>query len=858
MPEDVQLLEKLWKECNFSPNPAQKDAILYSGKKPLFITAAPGSGKTRVLLWRTVYLIAGKGISPDSIFLSTFTEKAAHQLREGLNELLGIAANHTGEKYDLARMYVGTIHSNCHRMLLDRNFSPDGSRTIMPTILDELAQYMHIYRKRFWKDMLQSVGWDDGMDTNQQINQFLNGGMYKNSRSRHHAVVGLIKFFNRLSEELADPAKLKSKHKFLDDLYKFYAFYTASLKADKVPLTDLSLVQGEALRAVQASPKGAKRFEHVIIDEYQDTNTVQEKLVFALAEGTKNLCVVGDDDQALYRFRGATVENFVEFPQRCKKYYKLDPEKVSLHINYRSLSHIVKVSQDFMNLFGWRGKGKLYRISKKVIAERKDKKPAVFVTDDDHPDQVAPQIAKFIKQMKQKKKIGDYNQVAVLFSYLKGNKNVDRFAEALKAEGIDYYAPRAGCFLDLEESIMMFGMIGAVLGLPGVQGQGRELAEFRGWMDRCETKAKDLMGADGGLKNFIAEKRLEIERTKSDYAKLTAHFESRKIYLKQKMTADEMQRVVRLAGLSTEAIRKLSSQRLIARIKRGDSKTTVAYVINRVTSLDWGLLDFFYQLTRFSCFQTMIESAADGKDEGPMCNLGLLSQYISRYQEEKGRPIITAGDLTDDMFQRHFFLTYLFAMHRLGETEFEDKEDPFPKGRVSFITIHQAKGLEFPAVILGSLYRRDAGPDVMEAIVREELGRKGEPLDRMTEFDNARLFYVALSRAQNVLVLPRYAGQGQRRLEAFKEICSSGVPHLDTIDWDKIEPAKPVSDGSLGKSYSYTSDYLMYKRCPRQYMLFRKYDFVPARGSVMLFGSLIHQTLEDLHNYLLAQKGVPA
>lgn len=95
------------------PNEDQKAAILYNGKAPLFITAVPGSGKTRVLLWRTVHLIVGKRISPDRIFLSTFTEKAAHQLKEGLKELLGSAANFTGEKYDLARMYVGTIHSNC-------------------------------------------------------------------------------------------------------------------------------------------------------------------------------------------------------------------------------------------------------------------------------------------------------------------------------------------------------------------------------------------------------------------------------------------------------------------------------------------------------------------------------------------------------------------------------------------------------------------------------------------------------------------------------------------------------------------------------------------------------------------------
>lgn len=143
------LIQELWKIKNFTPNDEQRKAILFDENKPMFITAAPGSGKTRVLLWRTVYLIVDKKISPDQIFLSTFTEKAAHQLKEGLKELLGIAANFTNEKYDLARMYVGTIHSNCHRVLLDRKFSVTSERQVPPRVLDELGQYLYIYNQRF-------------------------------------------------------------------------------------------------------------------------------------------------------------------------------------------------------------------------------------------------------------------------------------------------------------------------------------------------------------------------------------------------------------------------------------------------------------------------------------------------------------------------------------------------------------------------------------------------------------------------------------------------------------------------------------------------------------------------------------
>ncbi|RJP50350.1 MAG: hypothetical protein C4583_10775 [Anaerolineaceae bacterium] len=109
-------LENLWETSKFKPNEAQRVAIEHVDG-PLFLTAGPGSGKTRVLLWRTVNLIVFHGVKPEEIYLSTFTEKAAHQLKEGLRTLLGAATNATGQPYDLTPMYIGTVHSLCHACL---------------------------------------------------------------------------------------------------------------------------------------------------------------------------------------------------------------------------------------------------------------------------------------------------------------------------------------------------------------------------------------------------------------------------------------------------------------------------------------------------------------------------------------------------------------------------------------------------------------------------------------------------------------------------------------------------------------------------------------------------------------------
>jgi len=120
-------LPTLWADVGFTPNPAQEQAIGHVAG-PLYLPAGPGSGKTRVLLWRTVNLIVFHGVKPDEIFLSTFTEKAALQLKEGLRGLLAIASRHTDQHYDMAGLYVGTVHALCRRLLLDRRLHPQRQR----------------------------------------------------------------------------------------------------------------------------------------------------------------------------------------------------------------------------------------------------------------------------------------------------------------------------------------------------------------------------------------------------------------------------------------------------------------------------------------------------------------------------------------------------------------------------------------------------------------------------------------------------------------------------------------------------------------------------------------------------------
>jgi len=368
------------------------------------------------------------------------------------------------------------------------------------------------------------------------------------------------------------------------------------------------------------------------------------------------------------------------------------------------------------------------------------------------------------------------------------------------------------------------------------------------------NRAEELMNENSLLKEYVNDRQNEVESIKSDYQALIKVINKKKWKLDKPFKLDMIRDLSTTSGLSQKAKSTLQKRAFIELLKKkqqGKEPVSLNYVVNRVTSVDWSVLDLFYQLNGFKHFQEMYQLAEDGTDEGPICNLGLITQYLARFMEEY-TPIITASFLTDKKFANTFVGSYLYAIYRLGESEYEDANDPFPKGRVPFLTIHQSKGLEFPYVILGNLNKKDRAADKKEIIVRDLLKKEGEPLDKISHFDNMRMFYVALSRAKEMTILPQW--KRQQRSQAFKNMFDNNVyPFINSIKWDDL-PKISLEDEDLGKSYSYTTDYLSYQQCPRKYMIFKKFGFVPSRSQTMFFGSLVHQTIEDLHHLLIANR----
>lgn len=849
-------LDHLWSSIGFAPNENQRSAIFHTDD-PLFLPAGPGSGKTRVILWRTVNLIVNHGVAPESIFLSTFTEKAAHQLKEGLRTFLNLVTAETGRPFDIARMYVGTIHSLCQRLLVEPRLHAAGEHRRSPQLLDELGQFLFLNNSRRLNELVAGIE-VLGEEPLLTVNTFFGG----RSPSRFEAVKNLIAFFNRFSEECINPflALQTCNDPVLSGIIELYQRYLQLLRANPIiERTDFSLLQQHAFNALKGRGEGTPPlFSHIIIDEYQDTNTIQEQIIFELARPNANLCIVGDDDQALYRFRGATVENFVQFPERCATAFGIQPEIIPLNINYRSRKRIVNFYTSFIEQTDWSDREhptRTYRVREKNIeAHSSDNDPSVLATTSrSSSEEAAEEIAEFIQKLLGEGKVEDLSQIAFLYPSLK-SVHAGRMRMALEAQGLSVYAPRMGRFVEVEESTDIFGIFSQIFGkLPKGDFSGRDYNEFHAWLDQAHNRGKELMDQDQLLKSYVQNRRELIAQAVKDYESLLKTIEKQGWSLDDPYNPEEHSRILANApGLSTTGTKEIIN-RYFDRVARErleqQNPFSFNYVLTSATSLDWNPLDLFYRINGFRHFRQMYDLAQTGEDEGPICNLSLISQYLGRFVDTYFAST-PARLLRDGGFARLFFGQYIYALFKRGESEYEDAQDLFPRGRIPFLTIHQSKGLEFPVVVLGNSYAADRGPGQLEEIVRDFVDRDGEPLDRCATFDMMRTFYVALSRAQQLLVVADMKGPGAKTREEFRTPLDAGATHISEFDSNTLPPIT-FRQEELPKTYSFTADFNRYQQCPRQYMIFRKYNFTPSRSEVMFYGSLVHQTVEDLHQLLI-------
>lgn len=285
-------------------NKPQKKAVFHT-EGPLLILAGAGSGKTRVLTHRIAYLIEEKGVNPWNILAITFTNKAAEEMRQRVDSLVGIGAE---------SIWVSTFHSMCVRILrryIDR-LGYDNRFTIydtddQKTLMKEVCRKTDIDTKRFKERMLLSVI----------------------SSAKNEMI---------LPEEF----ELNAGGDFVQlKIAKVYKEYEAQMRANNALDFDDLLVKTVQLLETQPDVREnyQERFRYIMVDEYQDTNTVQFRLVSLLAGKYRNLCVVGDDDQSIYKFRGANIRNILDFEKEFS-----DAKVIKLEQNYRSVGNVLEVA----------------------------------------------------------------------------------------------------------------------------------------------------------------------------------------------------------------------------------------------------------------------------------------------------------------------------------------------------------------------------------------------------------------------------------------------------------------------------------------------------------------------------------
>jgi len=235
------------------------------------------------------------------------------------------------------------------------------------------------------------------------------------------------------------------------------------------------------------------------------------------------------------------------------------------------------------------------------------------------------------------------------------------------------------------------------------------------------------------------------------------------------------------------------------------------------------------------------------KNENRARNLAILSQLLNTFQNYYHYPVVTYRNR--EILRWHLFNSFLHLLYAGGMNEYEDPDQPFPKGYVQVMTIHQAKGLEFPVVVVGSLDKQLSTTKSIDRDLLPYYQRPPfEPESRVTIFDRMRLHYVAFSRPEKVLVLTSHT---QPR-EHFARIWQ-GLPQCPYVQQELLAAQRfALKDRLLVKrAFSFTGDLKVYETCPRQYQFFREYDVTPSRSAMIFFGLLVHQTLEEMHRIVL-------
>jgi DNA helicase-2/ATP-dependent DNA helicase PcrA len=646
-------------------NPPQLEAVMHPGQ-PLLVVAGAGSGKTRVITYRLARLVAA-GADPHRILAVTFTNKAAGELRERVGRLLGDQMG-----MGTRGLWVGTFHSVCARLLrqwgatigLRKDFvvyDDDDQKRLLARVLTDLEVPERLFPVR---QMLSAI-----------------------DRAKNQGITA---------------AAYQSGDYFDDVVHRAYRLYEERLAGANATdfggllLSALTVCAGDT----PAAQEIAARFDHVLVDEFQDTNSVQYRLVRCLSRRTGSITVVGDEDQSIYKWRGADIRNILDFERDHP-----GARVVKLEQNYRSTAHILRAANAIITR-------NTERRPKRLFTEAGDGAPIVMFegeTERDEADFVAGRIAAVLQQ-------GMSPRECAVFYRTNAQSRV--LEDALRARDLPYVVVGGTRFFDRAEI--------------------KDLV--------CYLRAL-LNPADG-----MALQRIVNVPARGIGAS----------------TVDRIGALINERKISAWSALELAAEDATL-LGTGPKKKVAAFVELmsrlRIEGAGLGVAALAEKVLEETGYRDALAAEATLEAEGRIENLLELIGQMREYEREAEEPTL-AGFL-----------------ERIALASDVDGYDP-EKGAVSLMTVHTAKGLEFPVVFITGLEERIF------------------PHARSVDDDSAveeerRLCYVAVTRARTMLHLSRV----RRRRLSGQEL--PGIPSrfLKEIPPESIEAIVMERPQGYGASY---------------------------------------------------------
>lgn len=656
-------------------NDAQRAAVEYIDG-PSLVIAGAGSGKTRVLTYKIAYLLS-QGMKPWSIMALTFTNKAAREMKERIGKLVG---------GDLAQhLYMGTFHSIFSRILraeaeligFNNNF----------TIYDESDS------RSLLKAIIKEMGLDDKA--------------YKPAAV--HARISMAKN-NLVTAEAydSDPAILEqNKRAKMPAIGKIYVAYVQRCRqANAMDFDDLLMLTFQLFRDhEEIRQKYAGRFDYILVDEYQDTNHVQMSIVMQLCKEKLRVCAVGDDSQSIYSFRGANIDNILNYQKQLP-----GTQLFKLEQNYRSTQTIVEAANSLIH-------HNRNQIQKEVFSKN-DKGEKILYKPAYSDKEEALIVAKNIQRIKRQDDCG-YDQFAILY---RTNAQSRSFEEEFRKQGIPYRIYGGLSFYqrkEIKDIIAYFRLVAN----PDDEEAFKRIINYPARGIGATTVMKI---ADCAHQNQVS------------FWEVIGNVEHYGLNVNK--------------GTQT----KLEKFRLL-----------ISSFIDRSHTLDvYELGDAIIRESRIS------EDIMSGKNADDLARQENLEEFLS------GMQTFVAGRQEEGRMDEAYLTDYLQDVALLTDADSEGEKD---EPRVSLMTIHAAKGLEFATVFVVGL-EENIFPSPLAAISVRELE------------EERRLLYVAITRAEKHCILTN----AKNRFRYGKMEFDNPSRFIDEIDASLIEGGEEAPESSFG------------------------------------------------------------